>query len=95
MWYSQGCQTCGHLLELRETVPLRSVRADLAEIEALDVEIGDLTSLLQAHLSSEQFALVWALRDAVERQAIVETTLREQLSVGGLGQTPQACTHAR
>jgi hypothetical protein len=71
------------------------VRADLAVIEALDREIDDLTSVLRAHLSPEQFRLVWALRDAVERMGIAEALLREQLPADGPVWHAHGCTCAR
>jgi hypothetical protein len=51
---------------------------ELEEIEALDRQIADLTTLLRAHLTPEHFRLVWALRDAVERLAIAEELLRDR-----------------
>jgi hypothetical protein len=64
--------------ELGDTEPLEAVRAELEDVEALAQTIRDLTALLQARLAPEQFRLVWALRDAVERLAIADDLLRRR-----------------
>jgi hypothetical protein len=91
----RGCRTCDLILELGDTAPLAAVYADLEAIEALDREIGDLTAVLRARLTPEQFKLVWALRDAVERLEIAEGILRERQPAGGPVQPPRACAHAK
>jgi len=53
-------------------VPLERVRAELEPIEAMEREVHDLTALLRACLSPEQFRLVWALCDAVERLGMAD-----------------------
>jgi hypothetical protein len=61
---------------LGDTARLEDVRAELGEIEAVAREIDDLTALLRARLTPEQFRLAWALRDATERLAVAEELLR-------------------
>jgi hypothetical protein len=89
---SRVCGACGLIGEWNDTVPLATVRADLAVIESLDREIADLTAVLRSRLSPEQFVLVWALRDAVERIGIAESLLREgRPAIGTLGHV-RTCT---
>ena len=52
---------------LRATADLIAMRADLAEIEALEDERRHRLAHLRALLPPEQFRLVWALLDAQER----------------------------
>ena len=63
---------------LGDTARLEDVRAELGELEAIAREIDDLTAVLRARLTPEQFRAAWALRDAVERLAIAEALLRDR-----------------
>jgi hypothetical protein len=53
------------------------VRAELAEVEALEDELRHRVAHLRAVLPPEQFRLVWALLDAQERLGLVERLLAE------------------
>lgn len=89
---SRVCGACGPVEAWGATVPLAAVREDLAVIEALDREIADLTAVLRSRLSPEQFRLVWALRDAVERVGIAESLLREGRPAAGTLERGRECT---
>src|SRR4051812_30872034 len=78
MLQPQSCRACGPSLSIGPVEMLAAVRADLTHSEMLNREIEDLTTLLQARLSAGQFRLVWSLRDAVERLALVDEMLRER-----------------
>src|SRR5207244_291776 len=84
MEQSRRCSACGPIFELNSIVPLGEVQAELEPIEALALEIGDLTAMLRALLSPEQFRLVWSLQDAVERLGLAEGILREHRLIDGL-----------
>ena len=68
----------GRRAEVDDTVPFEGVRAEIEEIEGIDRCIGDLTALLRARLTPEDFRLVWELRDAVERLAVAERLLLDR-----------------
>jgi hypothetical protein len=65
-------------------VPLEQARAELEPLEAVEREVRDLTALLRARLSPEQFRLVWALRDAVERLGMADARWQHQRFVDDL-----------
>jgi hypothetical protein len=69
---------CFPMSQRGDTTPLDAVRAELDAIEAHAREVGDLTAGLRARLTPEDFRLVWALRDAVERLALAEGLLRDR-----------------
>ena len=73
--------------DLGDTAPLEEVRAELGEIEAIARDIRDLTALLQVRLTPEQFRLVWALQDAVERLALAEELFRARRLADRLART--------
>ena len=74
-----GGDTGGRSLpRLGDLAMLGDVRSELEEIEALSRQADDLTVALRARLEPEEFRLVWALRDAVERLALAEGLLRDR-----------------
>ena len=66
------------LPELGDQARLEDVRAELAEIEALDRRVDDLMAALRARLPAGEFRLVWALRDATECLVTAELILRDR-----------------
>ena len=80
------------LPELGDLARLDSVRAELAEVEALARQVADLTALLRARLAPEEFRLVWTLRDAIECLITAETVLRDRRLAGRL--TREFPTHS-
>ena len=66
---------------LRASASLAVVRAELAEVEALEDEVRQPTAHLRAVLPPAQFRLVWALLDAQERLGLAEQLLAEHRSV--------------
>jgi hypothetical protein len=94
MEQSRRCAGHSPVPELGDVALLDDVRAELGEIEALDRQIGDLTALLQARLAPEEFRLVWALRDAVERLAVAEALLRERRLADELARLLPGCSAA-
>jgi hypothetical protein len=88
------CSACGPTPQLGDAAPLVSVRPELEAIERLSREIGDLSAVLRTRLSSEQFRLVWQLRDAVERLGLAEELMREQRLVDSLARHLPTCSDA-
>src|SRR4051812_20484717 len=70
------------------TVPLAELRAELAEIEAFDRQVADLTATLRARLPAEEFRLVWALKDVVECRTTAEFIVHDRWLAGRLARLP-------
>ena len=69
---------------LSETVDLSTVRAALAEVEALEDEVRLHVAHVHALLPTEHLGRVWALRDAEERLALAEGQLAQHHFVNEL-----------
>jgi len=77
---------CDPISDCGDITPVDDVRGQFELIESMSSEIRDLTVRLKARVKPEEFRLVWALRDAVERLAIAEEMARERQLIDGLAQ---------